>query len=279
MANVVHSIEIRNLWKKYDFLWTGLKPDVNILIGINGSGKTTLFNILDSILTADVKRLKGYGVEVDIQVDEERIEYRSKTTVAELRTCLSRVKYQKISTFDVPYRDRLKAGREYSQLYNELHTLVYDIGGNNPSFSDYRLKATNFPEEATRINERIRMLFETVDRLFAKTGKTIQIDPHTNHLIFWDDGEVIPLYKLSSGEKQLLLILLKVFLMEEQPYILLMDEPEISLHIEWQYKLFEEIRHLNPHCQIITSTHSPSLFGDGWGDKLVFVEDLVSLRS
>lgn len=279
MANVVHSIEIRNLWKKYNFLWTGLKPDVNILIGINGSGKTTLFNILDSILTADVKRLKGYGVEVDIRVDEERIEYRSKTTVAELRTCLSRVKYQKISTFDVPYRDRLKAGREYSQLYNELHTLVYDIGGNNPSFSDYRLKATNFPEEAARINERIRMLFETVDRLFAKTGKTIRIDPHTNHLIFLDDGEVIPLYKLSSGEKQLLLILLKVFLMEEQPYILLMDEPEISLHIEWQYKLFEEIRHLNPHCQIITSTHSPSLFGDGWGDKLVFVEDLVSLRS
>lgn len=279
MANVVHSIEIRNLWKKYNFLWTGLKPDVNILIGINGSGKTTLFNILDSILTADVKRLKGYGVEVDIRVDEERIEYRSKTTVAELRTRLSRVKYQKISTFDVPYRDRLKAGREYSQLYNELHTLVYDIGGNNPSFSDYRLKATNFPEEAARINERIRTLFETVDRLFAKTGKTIRIDPHTNHLIFLDDGEVIPLYKLSSGEKQLLLILLKVFLMEEQPYILLMDEPEISLHIEWQYKLFEEIRHLNPHCQIITSTHSPSLFGDGWGDKLVFVEDLVSLRS
>lgn len=279
MANVVHSIEIRNLWKKYNFLWTGLKPDVNILIGINGSGKTTLFNILDSILTADVKRLKGYGVEVDIRVDEERIEYRSKTTVAELCTRLSRVKYQKISTFDVPYRDRLKAGREYSQLYNELHTLVYDIGGNNPSFSDYRLKATNFPEEAVRINERIRTLFETVDRLFAKTGKTIRIDPHTNHLIFLDDGEVIPLYKLSSGEKQLLLILLKVFLMEEQPYILLMDEPEISLHIEWQYKLFEEIRHLNPHCQIITSTHSPSLFGDGWGDKLVFVEDLVSLRS
>ena len=73
--------------------------------------------------------------------------------------------------------------------------------------------------------------------------------------------------------------LMRVFLMEEQPYILLMDEPEISLHIEWQYKLFEEIRHLNPNCQIITSTHSPSLFGDGWGDKLVFVEDLIKVKS
>lgn len=278
MSNTIQSIEIRNLWRKYDFLWENLKPDVNILIGINGSGKTTLFNIIDSILMADVKRLKFYGVEVKIRIDDHTVEYHQKMSAADLKQSLQQVHYQKISTFDVPFRDRPKAGKEYSQLYSELHTIVYDIGGMNPSFSDYRLKATNFPDEAIKINQRIKTLFETVNRLFAKTGKIIQIDPHTNHLIFIDDGEVIPLYKLSSGEKQLLLILMRVFLMEEQPYILLMDEPEISLHIEWQYKLFEEIRRLNPHCQIITSTHSPSLFGDGWGDKLVFVEDLTMLK-
>ena len=275
---MIHSIEIRNLWRKYDFLWENLNPDVNILIGINGSGKTTLFNIIDSIMLADVKRLKAYGVEVKIELDEYAVRFHQKMTGAELKTALKKVKYQKISTFDVPFRDRPKAGKEYSQLYNELHTIVYDIGGNSPSFSDYRLKATNFPEQADRINKRIRTLFETVDRLFAKTGKIIQIDPHTNHLVFIDDGEVIPLYKLSSGEKQLLLILMRVFLMEEEPYILLMDEPEISLYIEWPYILFEEIRRLNHNCQIITSTHSPSLFGDGWGDKLVFVEDLIKLK-
>lgn len=279
MGNIIHSIEIRNLWGKYDFIWENLNPDVNILIGINGSGKTTLFNIIDSIMMADVKRLKAYGVEVKIAIDDFVVEFHQKMSAAELRSALGQVKYQKISTFDVPFRDRPKAGREYSQLYNELHTIVYDIGGMSPSFSDYRLKATNFPEEADRINKRIRTFFETVDRLFAKTQKKIQIDPHTNHLIFIDDGELIPLYKLSSGEKQLLLILMRVFLMEERPYILLMDEPEISLHIEWQYKLFEEIRHLNPNCQIITSTHSPSLFGDGWGDKLVFVEELIRLKA
>ena len=234
MSNTVHSIEIRNLWKKYDFFWENLNPDVNILIGINGSGKTTLFNIIDSIMMADVKRLRIYGVGVKITIDDYTVDFQQKMTAGELKTALRNVKYQKISTF---------------------------------------------PEEAGRINQRIKTLFETVDRLFAKTQKTIQIDPHTNHLIFIDDGEVIPLYKLSSGEKQLLLILMRVFLMEEQPYILLMDEPEISLHIEWQYKLFEEIRHLNPNCQIITSTHSPSLFGDGWGDKLVFVEDLIKVKS
>lgn len=275
---MIHRIEIRNLWRKYDFLWENLKPDVNILIGINGSGKTTLFNIIDAIMRADVKRLKLYGVEVKIGIDNYSVDFHQKMTIAELKSSLRNVNYQKISTFDVPFRDRPKVGKEYSQLYSELYTIVYDIGGPCSSFSDYRLKATNFPEQADRINKRIRLLFETVDRLFAKTQKVIRIDPNTNHLIFIDDGEVIPLYKLSSGEKQLLLILMRVFLMEEQPYILLMDEPEISLHIEWQYKLFEEIRCLNPNCQIITSTHSPSLFGDGWEDKLVFVEELVKAR-
>lgn len=278
MKNVIRSIKIRNLWNKYDFLWEDLNTDVNILIGINGSGKTTLFNIIDSVLRADVKRLKNYGVSAEIAIDDYVVKYTPKTTVPELKILLSRLKYQKISTFDVPFRDRPKARKEFSQLYSELHSIVYDIGGENSSFSDYRLKATNFPEQAGMINDRIKKFFGTVDRLFAKTEKLIEIDPHTNHLIFKDNGEVIPLYKLSSGEKQLLLILLKVFLMEEQPYILLMDEPEISLHIEWQYRLFEEIRLLNPNCQIITSTHSPSLFGDGWGDKLVFVEDLVKAK-
>ncbi len=278
-TNTIHSIEILNLWKKYDFYWEDLNPDVNILIGINGSGKTTLFNIIDSILTADVKRLKAYGVDVCLGIDDYKVEYHLKTTGTELKSSLANLKYQKVSTFDIPFKDRPKSGKEFSPLYGELHAVVYDIGGESPSFSDYRLKATNFPEQAGKINQRIRMFYNTVNSLFAKTGKVIEIDPHTNHLIFIDGEEVIPLYKLSSGEKQLLIILLKVFLMEEAPYILLMDEPEISLHIEWQYRLFEEIRRLNPNCQIITSTHSPSLFGDGWGDKLVFVEDLFKVRN
>lgn len=277
-TNLIQAIRICNLWKKYDFCWENLNPDVNILIGINGSGKTTLFNIIDAVFNADVKRLKLYGVDVNVKIDDWEVEYHAGSSGSELKKRLSDIRYLKIATFDVPIKDKPKAGKEYSQLYNELHEIVYNIGGERSSFSDYRLKATNFPEQAVRINERIRLFFDTVNRLFAKTEKTIQIDPHTNRLIFIDHDETIPLYKLSSGEKQILIILLRVFLMEEEPYILLMDEPEISLHIEWQYRLFEEIRNLNPNCQIITSTHSPSLFGDGWGDKLFFVEDLVRKR-
>ena len=69
-ADLIHSIEICNVWKRYDFCWEKLNPDVNILIGINGSGKTTLFNVIDSVFTADVKRLKTYGVDVKVGIND-----------------------------------------------------------------------------------------------------------------------------------------------------------------------------------------------------------------
>lgn len=274
-ANKIEKIEIRNIWRKFTLRWERLNPDVNILTGINGSGKTTFFNVTDALLSADVKRLRQYDVEAEAVIDGEAVEYARGTSAAALKARLEGVNYLKISTFDVPLRDRRKMGREESPLLGELKEIVYSVGENANSFSDYRLRATNFPEQAEHINGRIRRFFDTVDRLFAGTGKRIGIDPLTNQLVFKDGEETIGLGKLSSGEKQLLIILLRVFLMDERPYILLMDEPEISLHIEWQYRLFEEIRGLNPRCQIITSTHSPSLFGDGWEDKLVFIEDLI----
>ena len=54
-----------------------------------------------------------------------------------------------------------------------------------------------------------------------------------------------------------------------------MDEPEISLHIEWQQRLIDLIRRLNPHVQIILSTHSPALIMDGWTDVVTEVEEIT----
>ncbi len=73
----------------------------------------------------------------------------------------------------------------------------------------------------------------------------------------------------------MLLLLFTLFLMEDKPTVLLLDEPEISLHIEWQDRLISLMQDLNPNCQIIMTTHSPNIFADGWEDKLVFISDLV----
>jgi predicted ATP-dependent endonuclease of OLD family len=80
---------------------------------------------------------------------------------------------------------------------------------------------------------------------------------------------------LSSGEKQLLAILLTVLTEDNQHYVLFMDEPEVSLHIDWQQKLIEMILDLNPNVQIILTTHSPAVIMNGWMDKVTEVSDIV----
>jgi predicted ATPase len=88
-------------------------------------------------------------------------------------------------------------------------------------------------------------------------------------------GEPIDLKVLSSGEKQMLTILLAVYLENEEHYVLFMDEPEVSLHVEWQKKLISIIRQLNPNVQIILSTHSPAMIMDGWMDKVTEVSEIT----
>ena len=115
---------------------------------------------------------------------------------------------------------------------------------------------------------------DIVDELFKETGKTIVRDK--NEIYFTSLDEIISPYKLSSGEKQMLIILLTVLIQNKKPYVLFMDEPEVSLHIQWQQRLISLIRNLNPNCQIILTTHSPAVIMDGWGDCVTDVDDIVT---
>jgi len=88
-------------------------------------------------------------------------------------------------------------------------------------------------------------------------------------------GETLVPYQLSSGEKQILAILLTVLIEDNKPYVLFMDEPEVSLHVEWQKKLIDLILELNPNVQIILTTHSPAVIMNGWMDKVTEVSDIT----
>lgn len=100
--------------------------------------------------------------------------------------------------------------------------------------------------------------------LFLATLKTFISDKAFS----FSGGELVvategpfPLAKLSSGEKQLLILFIEALLQRQQPYIFLADEPELSLHIAWQRSIITAIRSLNPNAQIVVATHSPEIAG------------------
>lgn len=82
-------------------------------------------------------------------------------------------------------------------------------------------------------------------------------------------------YSLSSGEKQLLILLTQTLLQEKQPYIFVADEPELSLHIEWQRNIINAINDLNPNAQVIVATHSPEIAGL-WSLKIIRMENITT---
>jgi predicted ATPase len=66
---------------------------------------------------------------------------------------------------------------------------------------------------------------------------------------------------LSSGEKQLLILLTQALLWEKDPVVYVADEPELSLHVTWQEKLLKSVTALAGRCQVIVATHSPDIAG------------------
>jgi predicted ATPase len=160
------------------------------------------------------------------------------------------------------------------QLYQlQRRYLDYQVNVGNRMIQLLTSGAPDAKEKATMAAELKTAFLNLVDDLFAETGKTI--DRESNELRFLQYEEVLSPYKLSSGEKQILIILLTVLTQDQQPYVLFMDEPEASLHFEWQKRLIDMIMQLNPNVQIVLTTHSPAVVMNGWEDRVTEVSEIT----
>ena len=136
------------------------------------------------------------------------------------------------------------------------------------------LQAGRTMEDITSLTTRRTQYFDIIDALLEATGK--RVDRESDTLQFLTQyGTMISPHQLSSGEKQILIILTTVLIQSGRDFILIMDEPEISLHFDWQRRLIDDVRTLNPNLQLILATHSPALVMNGWTDRVTEISDIV----
>lgn len=263
----ISKIEIDSLWSGHHHVVWELRPDVNILSGVNGVGKSTILNrVVKNITNIDRLQKSSDGVKLTLYPDGAQ-----------------NVKVDVIKSFDRPVLSGDFISRVADiTLRTELDFQLYQL---QRRFLDYQVNLSNRlvqlftsqdPDAAVRAEEiaaEKNHFFDVVDSLFDDTGK--HVIRTCNEIQFLQHGETLSPYQLSSGEKQMLIILLTVLVENREPYTIFMDEPEISLHIEWQQKLIELIRDLNPNAQIILTTHSPAVVMNGWTDCVTDVEDIV----
>ena len=273
-ADYIRQIEIDALWSgKKHILWT-LDPHVNILSGINGVGKSTILNkVFRSVNTnGDVVNhlLKG----VRITVEPEDATHVRFDMIRSLDSNLSQTlpEGEGLLRQGLPSFGGVGGGSLLDfQLYHlQRKYLDYQVNIGNRIIAELQ---AGHADAAQRLSQAKTRFQDIVDDLFAETGK--KIVRTENEIRFSQIGETLMPYQLSSGEKQMLAILLTVLVEDQQPYVLFMDEPEVSLHIEWQKRLIDLIMELNPQVQIILTTPSPAVIMNGWIDKVTEVSDIT----
>jgi len=124
-------------------------------------------------------------------------------------------------------------------------------------------------EERVDAIRRPRTELEKILRTMIGGGKKIRLQDRDIKAIGRSE-EDISLEDLSSGEKQLLRIFIDVLLADGEPIII--DEPELSLHIDWQRKLLRILQRLAPNSQIIVATHSPEIMAE------ISEENIIELK-
>ena len=228
------------IWNKHQVQFQA-NLDVNIIMGINGSGKTTFLNNLYKSLLGSID---------------------NKDNVIYLP-----------SIDNISMRDKRKTSTALSQ---DLEYFIYDMK-TGPSLMSLRMSMIDSTAEIqAALKARIETFQHTINELFALTHKRIEIEGNKFSVI--SENGVLPVNSLSSGEMQVLLILLRVFLLNGHEAIVLIDEPENSLDIDWQFELINILVRLNPNAQYFITTHSPAIFGEGGGDKILYMEQITKER-
>ena len=275
-AEYIKRIEIDSLWSGKKHIVWNLNRQVNILSGSNGQGKSTILNKVVKGLSAGgefpAHMLKGVKLDVEPE-DAKWIRYdviRSlDSPVVELTGSGYVNTISKLTEIAGPVS--LRSALDFQLYHLQRKYLDYQVNIGNRIIAE--LQAGNMDAAQQLSLPKLRFQ-DIVDDLFSETGK--KIVRTENEIRFSQIGETLVPYQLSSGEKQMLAILLTVLVEDNQPYVLFMDEPEVSLHIEWQKRLIDLCVDLNPNVQIILTTHSPAVVMNGWIDNVTEVSDITS---
>ena len=285
---VITHVSIKKIFGSKNIEWS-LGEDISILIGKNGCGKSTVLKLIYACINNDKATLEQFGspyVELTLLKTFDNDESQT-STISHVNTDAN-LHAELVDTFDIK---SLPNDHNVVDLDSQLMGLSKKFGDYQRSLVqminkqlgddiEQRTQLINRIAEATpddlqrlqrlskrieeyssAVNQPIVTFKQTIDDYFAGTEKQLIIDDERSPLLIkvgeGENEKIIEITELSSGEKQLLVIFLTVLLQQGRAFILLMDEPETSLHVEWQARFIDDIKQLNSNMQIIVATHNP----------------------
>ncbi|MFB8765976.1 AAA family ATPase [Nocardiopsis alba] len=127
----------------------------------------------------------------------------------------------------------------------------------NPVVQEVVAEVAEVQQEVDKAQEPQKRIENLLSDLYG-AGKKVELQGR--EVVVRQGNESVPLESLSSGQKQILQILIESLSAGSNPIII--DEPELSLHVDWQNKLIDCMQTVNPHAQVIVATHSPEIMAE-----------------
>ena len=112
------------------------------------------------------------------------------------------------------------------------------------------------------LGNKIKLLLDIINSKFQ--GKELRIDEKKGLMVISKDGNEIGLTQLSSGEQHEIVMFYDLIFKVEPNTLVMIDEPELSLHITWQNNFIDELKQIVELSKfdVLIATHSPTIVGD-----------------
>lgn len=123
--------------------------------------------------------------------------------------------------------------------------------------------------------KKIELFKSILNGLFSH--KKIQISNTQGFELRGSNGILLSPAQLSSGEQHQLVLMYELLFKTSSNSLILIDEPELSLHVLWQEEFLQHLQKITNliHCDVMIATHSPEIINDRW-DLTVGLEGDVS---
>ena len=274
--------------------------DVIVLAGVNGSGKTTILESIKDFFNntnINYNEPEKSNVNLDIFFEDfeknnieeaEKFSDNSKHALWDFFTTLQNYDYYRKNSNDyyrnqiakrfdippkiiyVPAENKFEEIQTYSTTlskeYEFINTINSNVIGDIPSYIATRRNYLATIEEDLTMKEITNKVVKEINRIFSVLELDVKLKGFSKNEkimpIFENSaGEEFDINDLSSGEKQLFLRTLSIKMLEPKNSIILIDEPELSLHPKWQQRIIEVYKKIGENNQIIIATHSPHILG------------------
>lgn len=228
-------IEIEDDLKNHliNFGMTDVDEDIsNVLKKISTNSIETLTDMTGILLSQLLNNTSDHHTETQLKITELKI------TLDRIGDRISKSDKNKIISL-------VSNGEIYDKNYSSLLNLLENL------IESYRKQREN--------DEKVRQFVDVCNSYLI--GKKYRYDESNVSLAVYKNNEsIIDTQGLSSGEKQIISVFSKLYLEDNKKYIILFDEPELSLSIKWQAKFLPDIMDTKKCSMLIAVTHSPFIF-------------------